>query len=139
MEKNNWDKRCINLLEEIGNSGKYDDIIKAKDLIHEFAIESRKIPLFNTKHSKDITVFSSKSALGHMLAGSSPVDVILGIQMLNHGIIPATYGSEHPDDDILFNIVTGKPVQIRPMRILINSQSYEGQCASLVLEKSRYD
>lgn len=89
------------------------------------------------KHSKDITVFSSKSALGHMLAGSSPVDVILGIQMLNHGIIPTTHGSEHPDDDILFNIVTGKPVQTRPMRILINSQSYEGQCASLVLEKSR--
>ena len=92
----------------------------------------------NTFHnySKDMTVFSSKSALGHMLAGSSPVDVILGIQMLNHGIIPATYGSESPGEDILLPIVTGTPVKTMPERILINSLSYEGQCASLVLAKA---
>jgi 3-oxoacyl-[acyl-carrier-protein] synthase II len=88
------------------------------------------------KYSKDVTVFSSKSALGHMLAGSSPVDVILGIQMMNNGIIPATYGSDKPDDDIVFHIVRETPVKTRLMRILINSQSYEGQCASLILESA---
>ena len=86
--------------------------------------------------SKDVTVFTSKSALGHMLAGSSPVDVILGIQMINNGIIPAAYGSKRPDEDIRFHMVTGTAVKKRLTRILINSQSYEGQCASLILEKS---
>ncbi len=86
-----------------------------------------------------VKIFSSKSALGHMLAGSSPVDVILGIQMLNHGIIPAMYGSENPDEDILFHVVTEEPVKTMPKRILINSLSYEGQCASLILEKNRPD
>ncbi len=94
--------------------------------------------IHNTFHkfTKDMAVFSSKSALGHMLAGSSPVDIILGIQMINHGIIPATYGLEKPDDDILFQIVSGMPEKKGLKRILINSQSYEGQCASLVLESA---
>jgi len=56
--------------------------------------------------------------------------------MLNHGIIPATYGSESPGEDILLPIVTGTPVKTMPERILINSLSYEGQCASLVLAKA---
>jgi len=86
------------------------------------------------KHCKDVTLFSSKGALGHMLAGASPVDVILGIQMLNHGIIPAMYDLDIADKDILLQIVTGTPVKIMPKRILINSLSYEGQCASLILE-----
>jgi 3-oxoacyl-[acyl-carrier-protein] synthase II len=81
-----------------------------------------------------VKIFSSKSALGHMLAASSPVDVILGIQMINHGIIPAIHGFDKPEEDILLHIVTGTPVNISPKRILINSLSYEGQCASLVLE-----
>jgi len=87
------------------------------------------------KYSKYVTVFSSKSALGHMLAGSSPVDIILGIQMINNGIIPATYGSDKPDD-VLFQIVSGMPDKTGLKRILINSQSYEGQCASLILESA---
>jgi len=89
-------------------------------------------------YSKDVKVFSSKSALGHMLAGSSPVDIILGIQMINNGIIPATYGSDKLDDDILFQIVSGTSDKRRLKRILINSQSYEGQCASLILESADF-
>jgi 3-oxoacyl-[acyl-carrier-protein] synthase II len=81
-----------------------------------------------------LKIYSSKSALGHMLSGSSPVDMVLGIQMLNHGIIPAIYGSYPFEKNMLFRAVTEKTSGERPGRILINSSSYEGQCASLVLE-----
>ncbi len=81
-----------------------------------------------------VKIYSSKGALGHMLAGSSPVDVILGIQMITHGIIPAIHGLDKPEKDILLHMNTGTPVNISPKRILINSLSYEGQCASMVLE-----
>ncbi len=81
-----------------------------------------------------VNVFSSKGALGHMLAGAAAADVALGIHILQHGIIPAVYGSPLQDDDIKFRLVGGKPNKADPRRILINSRSYEGQCASLIME-----
>jgi 3-oxoacyl-[acyl-carrier-protein] synthase II len=81
-----------------------------------------------------VNVFSSKGALGHMLAGAAAVDAVLGIYILQHGIIPAVYDSPLQDEGIKFNLVSGKPNKSGPRRILINSRSYEGQCASLILE-----
>ena len=69
-----------------------------------------------------------------MLAGSSPVDIILGIQILNHGIIPAAFALENPDTDNRFHAVSDNSEHADVKRILINSQSYEGQCASIILE-----
>ena len=81
-----------------------------------------------------VIVFSSKGALGHMLAGSPAVDVVLGVHILNNDIIPATYNLPPVDDSIKFNVVNGGPLKARPKGILINSLSYEGQCASLIIE-----
>lgn len=81
-----------------------------------------------------INVFSSKGALGHLLAGAPAVDTILGIFILKNGIIPATYNSLPPEDNIMFNLVNSKPLKVHPKRIMINAQSYEGQCASLIIE-----
>ena len=81
-----------------------------------------------------VNVFASKGALGHMLAGSPGVDAVLGIYILKNGIIPATYNALPVDDGIEFNLVSRDPLKINPKRILINSRSYEGQCASLIIE-----
>ena len=81
-----------------------------------------------------VNVFSSKGALGHMLAGAAAVDAVLAIYILQHGIIPAVYDSPLQDNGIKFSLVSGKPSKAGPRRILINSRSYEGQCASLILE-----
>ena len=81
-----------------------------------------------------VNVFASKGALGNLLAGASAVDVILGIYMLNNGIIPATYGASPCDERVRFDLVTGEPLKKAPGKIMINSSSYEGQCASLIIE-----
>lgn len=81
-----------------------------------------------------INVYSSKSALGHMLAGSPAVDIILGISILKNAIIPPVINSLPLQDDIMFNLVCKEPIKADPKRILINSGSYEGQCASLIIE-----
>jgi 3-oxoacyl-[acyl-carrier-protein] synthase II len=80
-----------------------------------------------------INVFSSKGSMGHLLAGSPAVDIILGIKTLEHGIIPPVHGSLPLQDDIRFNVIR-EPLKADPERILINALSYEGQCASLILE-----
>ncbi len=83
-----------------------------------------------------VPVFSSKGAIGHLLAGAAAVDAVLGIYILKSGIIPAAYNPLPPDDHIKFAFVHKEPMMAGPERILINSSSYEGQCASLVIEKA---
>lgn len=81
-----------------------------------------------------LNVFSSKGSLGHLFAAAPVVDIILGISMLQTGIIPATMTSLPLETNIQFNLVNRKAVKAEPKRILINCQSYEGQCASFVIE-----
>lgn len=81
-----------------------------------------------------IFVYSSKGALGNMFAGAPAVDIILGVHMLEHGIIPPILNCMPLDEKVRFSLVHDKPLQASPKRIMINSQSYEGQCASLIIE-----
>jgi len=81
-----------------------------------------------------VNVYSSKAALGHLLSGASAVDVVIGTNILRNGIIPAVSGSAPLDENIKFNIVKGEALKADPSRIMINSRSYEGQCASLIIE-----
>jgi 3-oxoacyl-[acyl-carrier-protein] synthase II len=81
-----------------------------------------------------VHVFSSKAALGHLLAGAPLMDVILGVCMLKAGIVPGMPHASLPEPSIRFHVVQGKPLRKELRRMLINCQSYEGQAASLVLE-----
>jgi len=81
-----------------------------------------------------VNVYASKGALGHMLGGAAAADAVLGIYVLQHGIIPAVYNSLQQDETITFRLVSKMPVKAHPRRVLINSCSYEGQCASLIIE-----
>lgn len=83
-----------------------------------------------------VHVYSSKGAAGNLLAGASVADVIIGICMLGNGIIPPVSGPHTIDNDILFNVVHGEPLKADPGRIMINTRSHEGQCASLIIEKT---
>jgi 3-oxoacyl-[acyl-carrier-protein] synthase II len=78
-------------------------------------------------------VYSSKSALGNLLAAGPAVDVILGTCMIEHGIIPPIPFVDTPDSSVRFRLVTGGPLSFRPSRIMINAFSYEGQCTSLII------
>jgi 3-oxoacyl-[acyl-carrier-protein] synthase II len=78
-------------------------------------------------------VFASKGALGNLFAGAPAVDTILGICMMQRGIIPPSVNSDPPAANIRFNFVR-KPFHYRPKRIMVNAHSYEGQCFSLIIE-----
>ena len=82
--------------------------------------------------------FSTKGAIGHLHAAAPVVDAIFGMQILEQGVIPATIkgpGSVEVEDKMRFHVITGEPLTANVRRILINCQSHEGQCASLILEK----
>jgi len=79
-------------------------------------------------------VFSSKGAIGHLMAGAPLVDLILGISMVREGFVPRTLGTVTPDPDLRFRLVYREPLRKVVRRVLINAQSYEGQAASLMME-----
>lgn len=81
-----------------------------------------------------LNVVSSKSAVGHLFAGAPAADIILGMQMIERGIIPPIVNAGPADKNIRFNLVNAGPLKEYPKRIMINCQSYEGQCASLIIE-----
>jgi 3-oxoacyl-[acyl-carrier-protein] synthase II len=81
-----------------------------------------------------LRVFSSKGALGHLLAAAPAADVVLGIQMIASQMVPATLGALPIEPDLGFNLVTGKPVAARVQTIMVNACSPEGSCASLIIE-----
>lgn len=82
----------------------------------------------------DVAVFASKGALGHLFAGSPAVDVLLALQMIHHGFIPGTRNMDPLDPQVRFCVVSGKGMERKVTRVLINSRSHEGPCVSLVLE-----
>ena len=81
-----------------------------------------------------LRVFWSKGAVGHLLAGAFPVDVIVGTYMVRQGLIPPTLASTSMDDRIGSYTLRVEPFRRQPRRLLLNCQSWEGQCASLVIE-----
>ena len=83
----------------------------------------------------NLSVYSSKGALGNMYAGAPAVDTILGIHMIEKGMIPPTLNCEPREEGIGFHLVSGAPFERKINKVMVNCQSYEGQCASLIIEK----
>lgn len=81
-----------------------------------------------------INVYSSKGALGHLLAGAAAADIVLAIYMIKNSTVPATLNSVPLEKGIEFNIVHESSLKVIPKRIMVNCQCYEGQSVSVIIE-----
>ncbi|MEJ2325220.1 MAG: beta-ketoacyl synthase N-terminal-like domain-containing protein [Nitrospirota bacterium] len=81
-----------------------------------------------------LKVYSSKGALGHMLAGSPAVDAALAVQMIRTGTVPPTLGAEPLDERARFVVLRGGALEATVRRVMVSCLSVEGQCAAFVLE-----
>jgi 3-oxoacyl-[acyl-carrier-protein] synthase II len=87
---------------------------------------------------KPIDAYASKGALGDLLAASPVVDAILGICMMQNGIIPEALSMGPLEDHGPSNLsCKSKAMQKSPEHVLINTRSYQGQCVSLVITACR--
>lgn len=83
-----------------------------------------------------LKVYSSKGALGNLLAGGPAVDLVLATEMISRGTIPAT-ARAMPIDERMRGLVVTETVQHARLRaILINAASVEGQAASIIIRKA---
>lgn len=91
--------------------------------------------LFND-HGKIPPVYSSKGAVGDLLAAAPAFDIALAALMLRHGVVPPTAHAGALPGNAPFVPVSGSPRTADLRRILVNCRSYEGQCVSFVIEKT---
>ncbi len=81
-----------------------------------------------------VHVFSSKGALGNLLAGAGAVDTVLAVEMMKNHVIPGTLHTHPLPEDMGFRLVSDAPLRKKIDRVLINCRSDEGSCATLVVE-----
>jgi len=86
---------------------------------------------------KPIDAYTSKGALGNLLAASPVVDAILSICMMKNSIIPAALPVGPSENHTLLNLICGKAMKKSPGHVLINTRNHQGQCASLVISACR--
>ena len=80
-----------------------------------------------------ISMSSTKSAIGHLLGAAGSVEAIFSILAMNHNMAPATLNLDDPSDGLDIDLVPHTPKE-RPTRAaLSNSFGFGGTNASLVL------
>ncbi|CAM1505396.1 Fc.00g110330.m01.CDS01 [Cosmosporella sp. VM-42] len=86
-------------------------------------------------NESDITVSSTKGAVGHLLGAAGAVEALFSILAIHEGIVPATLNLEKPDVGSDFNFVP-KTAQEKQVNVAIsNSFGFGGTNSSLVFSK----
>jgi len=81
----------------------------------------------------DVPVTASKSAFGHLGAGSGLVELVATMLAVERGLVPATLNYDTPDPECPVNVVHSRPLAGRlPVAVTVNVAS-TGQAAVAVL------
>jgi 3-oxoacyl-[acyl-carrier-protein] synthase II len=73
--------------------------------------------------------------LGHLIASSSAVELIISILTIQHNIIPPTVNLTHPDPECDLDYVPNISREKEVNAVLSNSFAFGGQNVSLIAEK----
>jgi 3-oxoacyl-[acyl-carrier-protein] synthase II len=80
----------------------------------------------------NLSMSSTKSAIGHLLGAAGSVEAIFSIQALRHGVVPPTLNLENPSEGCDLDLVP-KHAKEREIRyVLSNSFGFGGTNASLI-------
>ncbi|MDB5095774.1 MAG: 3-oxoacyl-(acyl-carrier-protein) synthase 2 [Cyanobacteria bacterium RYN_339] len=82
-------------------------------------------------HAYQIPVSSTKSQIGHLVAGAGAVELIGSLLAMAAGFVPATINLTHPDPDCDLDYVPGVVRALDYDRFLSNSFAFGGQNACI--------
>ena len=80
-----------------------------------------------------ISMSSTKSAIGHLLGAAGSVEAIFSILAMNNNVAPATLNLDEPSDGLDIDLVPHTPKERNIRAALSNSFGFGGTNASLVL------
>lgn len=83
----------------------------------------------------DISISSTKSMTGHLLAASGAVEIIIGILSIKNGIIPPTINYETRDKDCDLNYTPNYAIEKRIDTVMSNTFGLGGENATLIVKR----
>ncbi len=83
----------------------------------------------------NVSMSSTKSAIGHLLGGAGSVEAIFSILAMKHGVLPPTLNLENPSESVAgMDLVPLKAKEKKVTAALSNSFGFGGTNASLVFK-----
>ncbi|PFH59997.1 hypothetical protein XA68_11580 [Ophiocordyceps unilateralis] len=83
-----------------------------------------------------VTVSSTKGALGHLLGASGAIEALIAVLAIHEGIVPPTLNLARPDVGVDFNLVPSKAQERRVDVAVSNSFGFGGTNSSLLWRKN---
>lgn len=114
----------INYINAHGTSTRLNDVI-----------ETLAIKKVLGEHAYNLKVSSTKSMLGHLLAGAGAIETIVCAKTIQEGIIPPTINLENPDPECDLDYTPNQAVQAHVTVTLSNSFGFGGHNASIMLRR----
>ena len=124
MKMAGWNKNQVDYINAHGTSTGLNDKMEAGMINHVFGPDA-----------KNITVTSTKSMIGHCLGAAGGLEVIASLQAIEENYIHPTLNYETPDPECDLNIATGKGVDRKVDRLLVNSFGFGGHNGVLAFER----
>ena len=112
----------IGYINAHGTSTKYNDYIETKAIKSVFK-----------NHSRDLSISSTKSMIGHLLGASGGIEAITTILSINHSIITPTINYMEPDPDCDLNYIPNKSINKKVDNALSNSFGFGGHNSVLAI------
>jgi 3-oxoacyl-(acyl-carrier-protein) synthase len=86
-----------------------------------------------------VSVSSTKSAMGHLIAAAGAVEAAVCALSIHHGVLPVNANYVHPDPDCMLNFVVGA-ARKQPVRVaLSNSLGFGGSNSCLAFRHPDFD
>ena len=86
-------------------------------------------------HAKNISMSSTKSAIGHLLGAAGSVEAIFSLMAINNGVVPPTLNLHNPSEKCAdMDLVPFEPKERQVRAALSNSFGFGGTNASLIFK-----
>jgi 3-oxoacyl-[acyl-carrier-protein] synthase II len=80
-------------------------------------------------------ISSGKSMIGHLIAAAGPVELIVCVEALRHGVLPPTINYETRDPECDLDYIPNAAREKRVRHALSNSFGFGGQNVSLIVSR----
>ena len=85
-------------------------------------------------HAYNISMSSTKSAIGHLLGAAGAIEAIFSLQAINNGVAPPTLNLDNPSESCDIDLVPHQPKERLIRAVLSNSFGFGGTNASLIFK-----
>ncbi len=86
------------------------------------------------EHAKNLSLSSTKSAIGHLLGAAGAVEAAFCVLAIRDGVMPATLNLDNPSVETQIDLIPHTPRRAKVRAALSNSFGFGGTNASLVLK-----